>query len=213
VEAQQCSITVGVVEAPARKGYDTYYGVCSTYLAEQLKGSAIWAFAKDTRSTFRLPQDARTPIIMVGPGTGVAPFRGFLQERAALKARGKAVGPSMLFFGCRNPQQDFIYEDELNAFQEQGITELYHAFSRVPGQPKSYVQQSILEHQGRVWQLIQQGAMIYICGEGSHMAPAVQQAFKNIYQAQTTQGQAAADRWMSDMQAQNRYLVDVWASS
>jgi cytochrome P450/NADPH-cytochrome P450 reductase len=213
VEAHQCSITVGVVEAPARKGYDTYCGVCSTFLEEQVKGSAIFAFAKDTKSTFRLPQDPRIPIIMVGPGTGVAPFRGFLQERAALKAQGRLVGPSLLFFGCRNPQQDFIYEDELRVFQEQGVTELQKAFSRVPGQPKTYVQQSILERQEQVWQMIQNGAIIYICGEGSHMAPAVQQAFKDIYQAQTMQGQAAADQWMSNMQAQNHYLVDVWASS
>ncbi len=213
VEAEQCSITVGVVEAPARKGADLYYGVCSTYLAEQVKGSAIWAFAKDTKSTFRLPADARTPIIMVGPGTGVAPFRGFLQERAALKTRGKPVGASMLFFGCRNPQQDYIYQDELRAFEQQGVTELYQAFSRVPGQQKTYVQQSILSNQERVWQMIQNGAVIYICGEGSHMAPAVQQAFQDIYQEQTAKGQAAADQWMAEMQVQNRYLVDVWASS
>jgi cytochrome P450/NADPH-cytochrome P450 reductase len=213
VEADQCSITVGVVDAPARKGYDTYAGVCSTYLAGQLKSSAIWAFAKDTRSPFRLPADARTPIIMVGPGTGVAPFRGFLQERAALKAQGKPVGPSLLFFGCRHPQQDFLYEEELRAFEQQGVTTLSYAFSRVPGQPKTYVQQSLLEHQEQVWQLIQQGARIYICGEGSHMAPAVQHTFEDIYQAQTGKDLAAATRWMADMQAQNRYLVDVWASS
>jgi cytochrome P450/NADPH-cytochrome P450 reductase len=93
------------------------------------------------------------------------------------------------------------------------VTELYRAFSRVPGQPKTYVQQSILEHQEQVWRMMQNGAIIYVCGEGRHMAPAVQQAFKDTYQAQTTQGQAAADRWMADLQAENRYLVDVWASS
>ena len=213
VEAEQCSITVGVVEVPARKGYDTYFGVCSTYLAGQLKGSAIFATAKDTKSTFRLPADARTPIIMVGPGTGVAPFRGFLQERAALKARDKPVGPSMLFFGCRHPQQDFIYQDELQAFEQQGVTQLYQAFSRVPGQPKTYVQQSILEQQDTVWQMIQQGAIIYICGEGGHMAPAVQHAFEDIYRQKTGKDQAAAEQWMAEMRAQNRYLVDVWASS
>jgi cytochrome P450/NADPH-cytochrome P450 reductase len=213
VEAKECSITVGVVEAPARKGHDTFFGVCSTYLAEQVKGSAIFAFAKDTKSTFRLPADARTPIIMVGPGTGVAPFRGFLQERATLKAQGKAVGPSILFFGCRSPQQDFIYEGELRAFEQQGVTTLRHAFSRVSGQQKTYVQDSILANQEQVWRLLQQGAIVYICGEGSRMAPAVQQAFEGIYQEQTRQGQAASDQWMQTMQAQQRYLVDVWASS
>lgn len=212
MEADRCSITVGVVEAPARKGHDTYMGVCSTYLAEQLKGSAIFAFVKDTQSAFRLPEDARVPIIMVGPGTGVAPFRGFLQERAALKAQGKPVGPAMLFFGCRNPQQDFIYADELRSYAQQGVTELYTAFSRVPGQPRAYVQQGILDQQARIWQMIQQGAIVYICGEGSQMAPAVQQTFKDIYRAQTGADQAAADQWMGEMLARNRYVTDVWAS-
>lgn len=212
-EANQCSITVGVVEAPARSGNGDYWGVCSTYLDRQLKGSAIFAFVKDTGTTFRLPKDPRIPIIMVGPGTGVAPFRGFLQERAALKTQGKEVGPSLLFFGCRNPQQDFIYQKELEDFEEQGVTELMCAFSRVPEQPKTYVQQCILENQQSVWRLIQQGAIIYICGEGGHMAPQVQQAFEDIYRQQTGADPTTAKRWMADMQANNHYLVDVWASS
>ncbi len=213
VEANQCSITVGVVEAPARKGYGTYYGVCSTYLAGQLKGSAIFSLVKDTKSPFRLPADPRTPLIMVGPGTGLAPFRGFLQERAVQKAQGKQVGPALLFFGCRTPQQDFIYEDELRRFEQQGVTKLEKAFSRVPGQKKTYVQDSILANQGQVWRLLEQGAFIYVCGEGGHMAPAVQQAFLDVYKMQTGSDQAAAAQWMQDLQAQNRYLVDVWASS
>jgi cytochrome P450/NADPH-cytochrome P450 reductase len=110
---------------------------------------------------------------MVGPGTGLAPFRGFLQERATLQAQGHTIGPSLLFFGCRHAEQDFIYEDELRAFEQQGVTRLAVAFSRQDGQPKTYVQDQLLKCQDEVWRLIEAGAVIYICGDASKMAPDV----------------------------------------
>ena len=111
------SITVAVVESPARSGSGTYQGVCTNYLARKIEASQIYAFVKDTKAIFGLPDDSTTPLIMVGPGTGIAPFRGFLQERARLKAEGREIGEAILFFGCRNPNQDFIYEDELREFE------------------------------------------------------------------------------------------------
>ena len=106
---------------------------------------------------------------MVGPGTGVAPFRGFLQERAALKKNGVPVGPSLLFFGCRDPLQDFLYEDEMREFEAAGVTRLLCAFSREPGRPKTYVQQAIAAHGEEVWQLLQQEGIVFVCGEASRM--------------------------------------------
>ncbi|HYB02288.1 MAG TPA: cytochrome P450 [Ktedonobacteraceae bacterium] len=208
-ENDRCSITVGVVRGPAKSGHGTFEGVCSTYLSERQVGDVVYAFVQDTKSRFRLPQDASIPLIMIGPGTGLAPFRGFLQERAALKAQGKEVGTSLLYFGCHHPEQDFIYEDELQGFVDQGVTELSVAFSRLDGK-KTYVQDKIKEDQEKVWQLLQQGAIIYICGDASRMAPDVRKAFAAIYQAKMGTSEQEANQWLDELTAQNRYLVDVW---
>src|SRR5262249_10898829 len=151
VDPSVCSITVGVVEGPARSGQGVYRGICSNYLASRPADSTVFAFVRKPTIPFQPPANPHTPMIMVGPGTGFAPFRGFLQERAALKQRGVPVGESLLFFGCRDPEQDFIYQDELRELEAQGVTGLHCAFSRVPGQPKMYVQQVIREQADEVW--------------------------------------------------------------
>lgn len=135
VSADTCSITVGVVDAPARSGNGAFRGICSNYLALQAVDATVYGFIHKPGIPFFPPENPHQPMIMVGPGTGVAPFRGFLQERAALKQRCVPVGEAMLFFGCRDPLQDFLYEDELRAFEAAGVTRLYAAFSREPGTP------------------------------------------------------------------------------
>src|SRR5258706_8953912 len=164
----RCTITVGTVRGSARSGRGIYSGVCSNYLARQRGGDRIYAFVRDTKSSFYLPEDPSVPIIMIGPGTGVAPFRGFLQERSAQKADGLPVGPSMLFFGCRHEAKDFIYADQLRAFADGGATELHVAFSRMQAE-KVYVQDLVLRQKARVWSLIGQGAVVYVCGDASRM--------------------------------------------
>jgi cytochrome P450/NADPH-cytochrome P450 reductase len=208
-----CSLTVAVVNGPARSGHGDYEGVCSNYLSRQSEGQTVYAFVRDTGSAFRLPEDTTTPLIMVGPGTGLAPFRGFLQERAALKAQGQTVGSSLLFFGCRHPEQDYIYEAELRNYEAQGLTRLLPAFSRLEGQPKTYVQDLILQNRDEVWQLIEQGAVIYICGDATSMAPAVRQAFATIYREKTGADEQTAEEWLNILTTNRRYLVDVWASN
>ena len=212
VEGRACSITVAVVEGPARSGQGIFAGVCTNYLRRQAEGSVIHAFVKDTKSAFRLPDDPAAPIIMIGPGTGLAPFRGFLQERAALKAAGAEIGKSLLFFGCRHPQQDFIYEEELHCFEQQGVTALATAFSRVEGQQKCYVQNEIYARRDEVWQMIEEGAVIYVCGDAARMAPDVRRTFAAVYQEKTGSSEAGAEEWLNELAAQNRYLVDVWAA-
>jgi cytochrome P450/NADPH-cytochrome P450 reductase len=210
-DPSRCSVTVGVVEAPAGSGRGTYKGICSNYLASRRAGEIIHATVRETKAGFRLPDDASVPIIMIGPGTGLAPFRGFLQERAALKTRGASLGPAMLFFGCRHPDQDYLYADELKAFEASGITELHTAFSRAEG-PKTYVQNLVAARSDRVWSLIEQGATIYVCGDGGKMEPDVKAALVAIYRQRKSADAEAALRWIDEMGTSNRYVLDVWAS-
>ena len=152
-------------------------------------------------------------MIMIGPGTGVAPFRGFLQERAALKKKGVPVGPSILFFGCHDPLQDFLYEDELKAFEAAGVARLACAFSREPGKPTTYVQQAIAEHGEEVWRLLQQEGIVFVCGEASRMAPEVRQAFIDLFVARTGAAVPNGKAWLAGLAASQRYLQDIWASA
>ena len=209
-EPARCSITVAVVEAPASSGRGIYRGACSNYLAGRRVGDAIHATVRETKAGFRLPDDASKPIIMIGPGTGLAPFRGFLQERAALKLSGASLGPAMLFFGCRHPEQDYLYADELKGFAADGIAELHTAFSRADG-PKTYVQHLIAANQERVASLIENGAIVYVCGDGGKMEPDVKAALVAVHRARTGADAEAGRRWIERLGADNRYVLDVWA--
>jgi cytochrome P450/NADPH-cytochrome P450 reductase len=209
-DASRCSVTVGVVEAPASSGRGVYKGICSNYLAGRRAGDTVHATVRETKAGFRLPDDPWMPVIMIGPGTGLAPFRGFLQERAARKARGTTLGPAMLFFGCRHPEQDFLYADELKSFAADGITELHTAFSRSDG-PKTYVQHLVAAQKDKVWSLIEQGAIIYVCGDGGKMEPDVKAALMAIHRERTGGDEASASRWIDDLGTKNRYVLDVWA--
>jgi cytochrome P450/NADPH-cytochrome P450 reductase len=212
VDANSCSVTVGVVEGSASSGRGIYKGICSNYLAGRRTGETIHATVRETKAGFRLPDDAAVPIIMIGPGTGLAPFRGFLQERAALKAKGSNLGPAMLFFGCRHPDQDYLYRDELERFAANSIVELHVAFSRV-GPEKTYVQHRIAERADDVWAIIDGGGTFYVCGDGSRMEPDVRAAIIALYRAKTGNDEAAASAWMDELTASKRYNLDVWGQT
>ncbi|KHJ83306.1 oxidoreductase NAD-binding domain protein, partial [Oesophagostomum dentatum] len=116
------------------------------------------------KSQMRLPHRTTTPVIMVGPGTGFAPFRAFIQERKFQKDLGKEMGPMMLYYGCRHPEHDYIYKDEIEQWVSEGvITDLYCAFSRAQAH-KIYVQDRLWESRDKVWGAVEAGAHIYVCG-------------------------------------------------
>ncbi|CAO3614158.1 unnamed protein product [Cunninghamella blakesleeana] len=165
------------------------------------------------RSQFKLPRNPKVPVIMVGPGTGVAPFRGFVRERALLKKeKGQEVGPTILFFGCRHSEKDFVYKDEwpelFNTLGEE--SQLITAFSRETDQ-KVYVQHRLKEHGQLMWDYIQQGAYIYVCGDAKNMAHDVNQTF--IYFAQEFGGkdEDKANAFFKQLRNTGRYQEDVWS--
>jgi cytochrome P450 / NADPH-cytochrome P450 reductase len=149
-------------------------------------------------------------MIMVGAGTGLAPFRGFLQERSALVEQGAPVAKSLLFFGCRSPEADYLYADELRDFESRGVVTVQPAFSRAPIEGRKYVQHAVKACHDEVWALIENGAAIFVCGNATTIAPAVRATLLDIYRDNRGGSSHDADAWLADLRAKDRFVEDIW---
>ncbi|OJJ88286.1 NADPH--hemoprotein reductase cprA [Aspergillus glaucus CBS 516.65] len=163
-------------------------------------------------SNFKLPSDPSKPIIMVGPGTGVAPFRGFIQERAALAAKGQKVGTTLLFFGCRKSDEDFLYNDEFKTYQDQlsDSLKIVTAFSR-EGSQKVYVQHRLREQATLVSDLLKQKANFYVCGDAANMAREVNLVLGQIIAEHRGFGPERGEEMVKHMRSSGSYQEDVWS--
>lgn len=191
-------LTMGVAKSP-------YPGVCSTWLAGQTCGEEAQVFIQKS-GHFRLPENGMTPIIMIGPGTGIAPFRGFLQHRAATKARGGA----WLFFGERHAASGFYFHEELNTLRETGVlTRLDLAFSR-DQEARIYVQDRMRAAGADLWEWIARGAHVYVCGDAARMARDVDAVLREILERHGHMDVAQVTHYMDEMTRTGRYARDIY---
>ena len=179
-------------------------GVCSSYLVERV-GESVPCYLHPNKN-FKLPANPDTPIIMVGPGTGIAPFRAFIEERRSISARGK----NWLFFGDRSSSTDYLDGEEWEAYRKEGtIHELDLAWSRDQAE-KVYVQHKMAERGSELWKWLQDGAMFYVCGDASRMAKDVDQALRDIASKEGGMSEDDAASWIKALQKEKRYLKDVY---
>jgi sulfite reductase (NADPH) flavoprotein alpha-component len=197
-------LTVALVEYEAH-GH-THQGGASSFLSTRLdEGGEVNVFV-ETNDNFRLPDDGNTPVIMIGPGTGIAPFRAFMQQREAEEASGE----NWLFFGNPNYTQDFLYQAEWQRFFKDGVVnKVSLAFSRDQEQ-KVYVQHRMLEQGAELYQWLEQGAHLYVCGDANHMAKDVQDALVQIVIEHGAKSEEQAEQYVSDLRRAKRYQKDVY---
>ena len=197
-------LTVGVVR------YNTAgrerKGVCSSFLADMVEsGHPVDVYISPNKK-FRLPDNSHTPIIMVGPGTGIAPFRAFIEERAEQDEAGK----SWLFFGDQHYLTDFLYQSEIQGYLADGVlSKLDVAFSRDQAE-KVYVQDKMLENATELYQWLEAGAVFYVCGDASRMAHDVDAALHSIIKNEGKMDTEKAEEYVKSMKSENRYLRDVY---
>ena len=213
-----CSVTFVVLDALSVDGGDRHFlGVASNYLADLKDGDHTLVAVKPSHASFHLPHDAvNIPIIMICAGTGIAPFRGFVQERAKQIEAGRKLAPALLFMGCRSPSLDAIHFDELSDWAAKGAVDLRMAYSSKPDQSNGakYVQDRFYQDKKDVIDMFDKGARIYVCGAGV-MADGVREKAIAMHQEKLQdEGKSSAtddeaNKWFHSLRNE-RYMSDVF---
>jgi sulfite reductase (NADPH) flavoprotein alpha-component len=197
-------LTVAVVRYKVEHSQRQREGVCSTFLSERSAGG-VPVFVHSAKH-FRVPENTDAPVIMVGPGTGIAPFRAFLQEREATGAKG----PNWLFFGEQRAATDFLYQQEFDAAVSSGLLQKFTtAFSRDQAQ-KIYVQNRMIEHGKELFEWLEKGAYFYVCGDAKNMAKDVDAALHTIVEQNGGKSVDEAREYIDALKKEKRYRKDVY---
>ncbi len=206
VVGESVHLTVAVVRFQPERSSHLHRGVCSTFLAERAGGPGVVPVFTHTAKHFRVPENLDSPMIMVGPGTGIAPFRAMLQERKATGAGGK----NWLFFGEQQAQSDFFYRDEFEGYEKDGVlTKFITAFSRDQAE-KIYVQHRMLEHAEEFYNWFENGAYFYVCGDAARMAKDVDTAIHQIVEKVGGKTVDQAKEYVDALKKEKRYRKDVY---
>ncbi|GHB51139.1 NADPH--cytochrome P450 reductase [Streptomyces cirratus] len=208
----QADLMVSLLEAPHRSGRGgVFRGVGSSYLHRVRPGDTVLARVQPCREAFRIPHDDATPVIMIGAGTGLAPFRGAIADRRALRAAGAELAPALCYFGCDHPEVDYLHRAELEQAEREGAVSMRPAFSLAPEGEVRFVQHRIEAEGEEVWRLTDAGARIHVCGDGSRMAPGVREAFRQLYVRFSGKDESTASQWLRGLVEDGRYVEDVYA--
>ncbi|MFF7408268.1 bifunctional cytochrome P450/NADPH--P450 reductase [Streptomyces lydicus] len=183
-------------------------GTGSTYLHTLRPGDTVLARVQPCREAFRIDPADGTPVILVAAGTGLAPFRGAVADRVAAGRRA----PARLYFGCDDPDGDFLHADEFAAAESAGAVSVRPVFSARPENGHRFVQHRIAAEAAEVWELLEAGARVYVCGDGSRMAPGVRAAFRDLHGAHTGASPQESEAWLRELTASGRYIEDVYAA-
>ena len=205
VDADRCDLIVGTVQAPAWSGIGEHQGFASTHMRDLQPGEHVFAYLRRPNPPFAPPQDGAVPLVLIGPGTGFAPLHGFIQERKALNA----TAPCHVFFGARHPDHDWLCREEMERWSAEGVIDLHLAFSQVPGAPR-YVQDAIWDARDAVWDVVQSGGQIFLCGDGKYMAPAVRDTLIRIHADKTGGGHLGGSTWLEGLIEDGVYHQDVF---
>ncbi len=204
------ALTVAVVEGPAWSDSGTFHGLCSSHLARRQPGDRVPAAIRTPNVPFRPPASNADPMVMICAGTGLAPFRGFVEERALRRRAGEPAGEALLFFGCDHPDVDFLYRDELTAWQDEGVVTIFPAYFRQPDGDVIFVQHRLWRERARVRALLANGATLYLCGDGLLMAPAVRQTLAQMHREESGCAEVEAEAWLRALEREGRFVPDVF---
>ena len=216
-EPGSCTLTWSVVDEESFQGHGKrFLGAASNYLSNLQEGDHVHVNVKQSHQAFHLPLDiAETPLIMVCAGTGIAPFRGFVQERALQMEAGRELAPALLFIGCQKPSQDDLHADEISAWASKGAVDVRYAYSRDPESSNGakYVQDRFWADREDVLRLFKSGAKVFICGSG-RVADGVKDASVKMYmQAVEKEGKTTtkeeAEKWF-DALRNERFMSDIF---
>ena len=212
-----CTLTYSILNQEAKVGGRRFLGAASNYLAELTAGEKIQVAVRPSHQAFHPPTDAEhVPLIMICAGTGLAPFRGFVEERAKQQEAGRSLAPALLFIGCREPEKDALYADELAEWARRGVVDVRYAFSRAPEKSEGckYVQDRLLKDGEDARKLWQNGGRMFVCGSG-----AIGDAIKEVFIKATIKGREARGESITWEEAEaffnsirnERFATDVFA--
>lgn len=204
-EAQtDVALTVSVVEGPAPSGRGVHRGAASDYLRRARPGDRLTVALASPHETFRPPADNAAPVVMIAAGSGIAPFRAFVQARHARAQRGEGQGENVLFFGCRHPEEDDLYAEEFAPCEAAGTLRVHRAYSRRPDGGIRYVQHRLWAERAAVLDLVERGAHVYVCGDAAGMGPAVEETLARIGR------DGHGPDWLPCLAAGGRYATDLF---